>query len=302
MGDAFESYDKGLYRRYTFPQELDKAIHMLEGIVKGVAIDGVVTSEEVTFLKGWCDCYKEAASRHPFNELVPMIEDALRDGVFDEEEQKDILWFCENATTENAYFNAATSDIQRLQGILLGISADGVITEEELNGLSCWIEEHDHMKATWPYDEIDSLVTSVLADGRIDESEHKLLLGFFQEFLNKTPFLLLEKDFDEDLIRHGVCAACPEILFAGKLFCFTGRSEKSSRKELAELVRRLGGGAIPRVNKDVNYLVIGGEGNKSWAFSCYGRKVEQAIDLRKRGRTIQIVHEFDFWDAVEDMG
>ena len=52
----------------------------------------------------------------------------------------------------------------------------------------------------------------------------------------------------------------------------------------------------------LDYLVIGANGNECWAYSAYGRKVEQAIELRKSGSRLTIIHEFDFWDAVEDSG
>ena len=59
----------------------------------------------------------------------------------------------------------------------------------------------------------------------------------------------------------------------------------------------------PRVGwvaKQTEFLVISAKGNPCWAFSCYGRKVEKAVKLRKKGHAIVIVHESDFWDAVED--
>ena len=52
------------------------------------------------------------------------------------------------------------------------------------------------------------------------------------------------------------------------------------------------------VVKNTDFLIVGDEGNPCWAFSCYGRKVEKAIELRKSGSKIQIVHENDFWDCV----
>lgn len=137
-------------------------------------------------------------------------------------------------------------------------------------------------------------------DGKIDECEQKFLLDFCREFLRKSPNLLIESEIDENLIRHGVCSMCPDIQFTDRMFCFTGRSRNASRKVFADMVVRLGGQFSLRINNMVNYLVIGGEGNKAWAFSCYGRKVEQAVNLRKEGIPIQIVHEFDFWDAVEE--
>jgi hypothetical protein len=55
------------------------------------------------------------------------------------------------------------------------------------------------------------------------------------------------------------------------------------------------------VVKDTNYLVVGNKGNPCWVYSCYGRKVEKAVELRKAGHKIMIIHEDDFWDAVADL-
>lgn len=41
----------GITRR----QRIDRAIHTLEGILKGVAIDNVITPAEAKELKAWCD-------------------------------------------------------------------------------------------------------------------------------------------------------------------------------------------------------------------------------------------------------
>jgi hypothetical protein len=56
------------------------------------------------------------------------------------------------------------------------------------------------------------------------------------------------------------------------------------------------------VIKELDYLIVAAERNLCWAFSCYGRKVEAAMDLRKSGTRLTIVHENDFWDAVADHG
>ena len=44
MADDFSAYDAGTFRRYTSCQELDKALHTLAGILKGIAIAGGVPS------------------------------------------------------------------------------------------------------------------------------------------------------------------------------------------------------------------------------------------------------------------
>jgi hypothetical protein len=59
-----------------------------------------------------------------------------------------------------------------------------------------------------------------------------------------------------------------------------------------------GGWTHRNVTQDVTYVVVFDEGNPHWAFSCYGRKVEKAYTLRRKGHPISIVHEIDFWDAL----
>ena len=52
------------------------------------------------------------------------------------------------------------------------------------------------------------------------------------------------------------------------------------------------------MTQKTDYLIVGNEGNPCWAFSCYGRKVEKAVELRKKGSNIQIINEDDFWNAL----
>jgi tellurite resistance protein len=304
MSDVHEevaAYDAGAWKRFTRPQRVDKAIHMLEGIIKGVAADSKITKEEATCLQRWCSEHHDIRKKPPFDELLAKLDAALADGVLDEEEQKDILWFCRKLSTGNEYFDGVTSDLQRLQGMLIGIADDGVITKDELEQLAQWMEAHTDLKAAWPYDEIDSLLTAVLADGKIDPDEHKLLLEFCQEFLRKAPSVEHKQQVGDTLVVKGVCAVCPEITIKDHLFCFTGAATRP-RSKMARLVEDRGGSVVKNMRRDVDYLIVGGKGNKAWAFSCYGRKVEEAVHLRKAGHPVQIVHEFDFWDELEDTG
>lgn len=199
------------------------------------------------------------------------------------------------------FFDQITIDLQHLQAIVSGIASDCLINEAELRGLSDWIMEHDHLKSMWPYDEIESLVTAVLADQRISEQEHEILQEFFEQF---TP-LFDNRTIDDPWIKKngtlvGLCAVCPEIVFEDSVFCFTGSFSKHRRYELETLTLELGGMVAKNMSKKVNYLIIGSDGNPFWAYACYGRKVEQAVRLRKKGHHLQIIHENDFHDAVED--
>lgn len=294
--------DKGEYLKFTGPARLDKALHTLEGLLRGVAADGEITTAELKSVRQWIEQHRPIVNRHPFNEIIHFLDDVLADGVVDAEEAKDVLWLCDQLSTSNEYFAAVTSDLQRLQGLMAGIAADGKITVDELNMLSDWIDEHEGLKGFWPYDELETVILEVLRDKKIDAEEHSMLIALFNEFLSYGTHKSAAIPLDEMTEKlGGFCAVCPEITFQAKKFCFTGRSKRASRKELANKVEKFGGEFIPSVRNDLNYLVIGDGGNESWAFACYGRKVEAAITLRKRGLPIVIVHENDFWDAVADI-
>jgi len=196
-----------------------------------------------------------------------------------------------------------TADLQRLHAIMGGIVADAHISVDELRALSDWMTDHEHLKTCWPFDEVGSLITGVLADKQIDGKEHAMLHAFFAEFTA----LLDDRTITRAPVLHehvvvGLCAVDPEISFLDKGFCFTGASSRFTRAEFERLVQKLGGSAHPSPSKKVHYLVIGAEGNPCWAFACYGRKVEKAIELRKAGTRVVIVHELDFHDALADQG
>lgn len=293
--------DNAHYLRFTGPQRLDKAMHSLEGIVRGIAIDGVASNEELLVLAAWLKEHEDYETQHPFNEVLGRLRQMLDDGVLDEEERADILWLCAKFSTENEYFCAITSDMQRLHGIMAGIIADGRVTASELRGLRTWMGEHEHLKTCWPYDELESLITTVLRDGVVDEDEHKILCGFFADFAKLASHgkIKVPQNTEEYSVR-GVCVVTPEIEFSNRTFCFTGKSDRLTRKAIERQLKGVGGVFSRNVTKTIDYLIVGGDGNPCWAFACYGRKVESAVRLRKQGHRVLIIHEYDYWDAIED--
>lgn len=288
------------YFNFTGRSRIDKSINSLLGIIEGIAIDHEINSSEIDFLHLWLEDKIELRNRHPFNELIPVVEQALADRVLAEDEKNDIVWLCQRLTSTE-FYDQVTADLQRLHAVVGGVIADTNISQQELRGLSEWINDHDHLRGCWPYDEIGSLITTVLADRIIDEKEHEMLFRYFSEFIS----LLDSKTITSAPVSSGgsitgLCAVCPEVKFAEKTFAFTGASARYPRRRLTETVTRLGGNVASGPCKKVDYLVIGADGNPCWAFACYGRKVEKAVELRKSGVKIMIIHESDFHDAVLD--
>ncbi len=290
------------YFKFTSKSRIDKSVNSLLGLLEGVSVDEQITPGEVAVLRMWLSDHQDVAHKHPFDELTAAVTSAVSDGVLDDEERQDITWLCERLRSTE-FYDMVTADLQRLHALVGGIAADGEITVDEMRGLSNWLADHEQLKTCWPYDEIESLTTKVLADQRIDAGEHRLLMDFFTEFLA----LLDERTIVRPLVMEeagkpisALCAVGPAIAFPGSTFCFTGASARYKRAQFEQLVRDLGGKALPGVSSKLNYLVIGAEGNPCWSYACYGRKVEKAVELRKKGVRLVLLHENDFHDAVLD--
>jgi len=286
------------YYRFTGRARLEKAINSLIGLIEGIAIDGMINEKEVAYVEAWLNENRQLQYSHPFNELIPVVDAAIADGILTDDEKQNILWLCEKLKSAD-FFDAATADMQRLHGLMGGIAADGEINETELRGLADWLYEHEHLKTCWPYEEVESIITTVLRDKTILASRHELLLNFFAEFTAISESRTVATSH-KALSTPAVCAVCPDVTFEGKVFGFTGSSAKYSRDELREIVEGLGATFTNSISKKLDYLIIGADGNPCWAYACYGRKVEMAVALRKAGARILLVHEHDFHDAVAD--
>ncbi|MDO6389490.1 BRCT domain-containing protein [Pontibacter sp. BT731] len=299
-----DNYESLGYRQYTSLSEMDKAINSLKGILLGISMDNEVNDAELNELLLWCDKHKDLIKRNPFKNLIQTIYEAVSTRENRLELMEDIYWLCERyATDQNiAFYDLATADLQTLQGLCHGILSDGQIKDTEIKKLDQWLEQHEHLNTYYPYDEIYTLITSVLADGKIDDVERKRLMAYFAEFVKLTDEALTQKITTEisDIKIDGICTANPQVIFDGSQFCLTGLFSRGTRKELELEIRNLGGIINSDVTKKTNFLIVGDSGNPCYAFACYGRKVEKAIGLRKQGLKISLIHEFDFWDTIED--
>ena len=295
------------FMRFTKRQRIDTAIHTLTGLLHGIAIDESLNAEEIAEVLNWCKDYKDLKNREPFKELIGKLDEIMADGVITPDEQEDLLWVCKNLSPEGVFYDEITHEIQVLHGILHGILADGHISLEEATNLQKWIYENDHLKGSYPYDELESLLLAVLEDGKVDQEEEDMLRDFFEDFIQYSFKTRVRNESER--VRNGlekikslpsICASCPEIVFEDKTFVFTGASRRAKRTDIAEHIDRYGGKNRVKVSSATDFLVVGSGNNPCWTFSCYGRKVEKAVQLRKEGSNIVIVHESDFWDAIED--
>ncbi|MCG8313415.1 MAG: hypothetical protein MI976_09375 [Pseudomonadales bacterium] len=285
--------------QFASEKEVAAALNTLIGVMQGLDLDGHIESEEVEGLTGWVTLYQPYKDVHPFNELLPILERALADGRIDKYEKADILWLCNRLAKQSGYLDRVAASLQEMHGVLAGILLDGEVKEEEVFGLRKWLDRNRHLRSIWPYDEVDSLLESVLEDGEVSEEEVYLLQNFFSSFLGVTSDEnVSDADDDVPFSLTGICAAGPDIEFHNKQFCLTGEFSEIDHFKVISRLREQHAILVDEPDANTHYLVVGAGGNPCWAYACYGRKIEAAIELRKQGVPLMIIHEFDFNRAL----
>jgi len=291
------------YRILNNRQEADNAIHSLKGILLGMTIDGEINEHEIGELRQWASEHKNLINKNPFREFIISIEEMAQHNLPSKEALEDLYWLTQKYEGDNYYFNSLTSDLKILQGICHGILSDGKINDREIVELNKWLDYHEHLSTYYPYDEIKSLLVNVLSDGKIVEEEKKTLKAYFNQFikLHDTTTTNQIRDEISEVKISGLCTSNPIVSFHGKTFCITGVLKSGNRADIENDIKTLGGQIVDSITKNTDYLIIGDNGNPAWAYSCYGRKVEEAVLLRKEGHNIMLIHEFDFVDILDDV-
>ena len=302
MTNAIENYDSMYFRMYTGKSERDKAIATLKGILSGITLDGKVDNSEIEELTNWITINEHLEDTQPFRDIFFILRLLLEDGIIDDEEIEDLRWICKQFSEEGEFYDLVTLAIQELHGIFHGLLADNHLSDQEILSLKSWLGDNFLLKGTYPYDEICALISNALVDGKIDDFERNQITAFMGDFIDCSASFNINKPQLEDLKSkyniQGICAIDPHIEIDSKTFCFTGKSSRASRSEIERTIIDNHGIFNNNVVKTTEYLLVGDEGNPCWAFSCYGRKVEKAVELRKNGVNILIVHENDFWKTL----
>lgn len=284
-------------------KDLDRSIHLLEGILKGIAFDQRINEKEIDELNHWIGHHESFRRHYPYTVLIPLLSSVLADKIITEEEKQDILWFCDKVSTENYFYDLVYSDLQRLQGIIHGILSDKIIQDEEIVGLEDWLNDHQHLKNHYPYDELVSVIDTILEDKKVSTRERQLLERYFIEFINDE---LLASYSEKDLaaLRQkitigAVCAIDPTIEIKNKTFAITGQLSKSEKNRFIDTIKASGGHYSTSISDSVSYLIVCDSNALLWAFEPYGRKIDQALTLRAQGEALVIVQKKDFLKIIE---
>lgn len=190
----------------------------------------------------------------------------------------------------NAHRNLLKS-VESLLGICRGLLADNVLSPEEITFLDTWLRDNAEVASYWPGNVIARRVREVLADGVVTAEEADDLKGSLEQIIGGG--------LQQDGAASGLATRLPvdrvtAVEFPGRTFCLTGKFLYGSRKTCQTAVEQHGGVAIPRVTKELDYLVIGTLASRDWISTSYGRKIEAAVKNKQDGSPVRILAEEDW--------
>ncbi len=194
------------------------------------------------------------------------------------------------ARQKGAYSNDMRRSLGALLGIAQGVLCDQRLADEEMRFLDDWLNANTAIAASWPGDVVHARIQAVLADGVVTDAERTHLVQTLQQLIGGSLEELATSTHVTDLALDDV----QSVEFPEARFCLTGDFVFGPRNACNAATEKRGGVISPSVTQKLRYLVIGGLGSPEWKHGSFGLKIERAIQLKREGLPILIVHE-DRW-------
>jgi NAD-dependent DNA ligase len=180
------------------------------------------------------------------------------------------------------------NSINELLGILLGVAADGKITNDEFEALDKWLIDNSHISDKWPANILIERIKDFKTDGVVDEEEKHDLLESLKKITGQR--------FDETGDAHGAIAEVfsdeiSEFYHQDKKVCFTGKFVCGTRSVCEKSAREKGAIIAKSITTDLDVLILGTLASRDWRFTSHGRKIEKVLEYREKGREIIILSE-----------
>lgn len=178
--------------------------------------------------------------------------------------------------------------INTLYGLIMGITADHIVSDDEIHFLNLWLSDNEKYTNAFPLNVIKNRIEDILADNIITQEERE---DFYQ-----TLTQIIGGDYHESGSASGTSTSYgieepDSIIICGSSFCLTGAFISGSRDKCEQAIKRFGGIPAKSVTKNLDYLVIGTLASRDWIAESHGRKIEKAIYYKEKGHPVIIMAE-----------
>ncbi len=277
----------------------------LIGLCKGLIADGKIVQSEVESLYAWL------IDQETGNSLVEILRtrvgQMLKDETLDTSESEELtqlvhILLDDYSGGEESFGHGRIAIneldggyIPELLGLCRGLIADGKIAESETRALRTWLIDHEEtfnnpvakafrekLNSFWGQNAGDTDRTMQLLQLLSGLVGGKTEVG---ECLNATTLWLDDPP--------------PEVVFAGRKFCLTGKFFYGSRIQCEREIQTRQGICQKSPTRATDYLVIGSYAEGTWIQSAYGRKIEKAVTLRTQEFPIRIVSEGHWLESIK---
>ena len=278
-----------LTRAFSFSDQKDRALYGLKGILTGVVADKRLNEMELLFLDTWLKSQEFLSEDEDVLAILRLVGEILEDGEISPDELALMQSRVEQViSSKGADGSEEVGHIEELIGFLTGTASDGVLNDQEITGMSAWLDKNESVREVWPASVIVERLANILEDGVITDEEREDLLVTVRQVTgthtdDSGPSCEAPTEVWEDSVE--------EIKFAGSVFCLTGDFVTGDRDSVDTMLRCLGAETNSSVNKSVDYLVIGTLASRDWLYTSHGRKIEKALLIKREGCDIKIITE-----------
>lgn len=201
--------------------------------------------------------------------------------------------------TNDAFYNRVNGprlkvrQVDELIGIAKGITADGVVTNQELEYLVRWLVANREITNDPIVAALYQQIQTMVSDGVFTEEERGDLLDLLRDF-GSHPM-----EMGELMKSTAIPFAnpLPALMFSGKRYCFTGTFTYGKRDACESAVVERGS-LVGSLTKATDVLVVGQYATESWLHSAYGLKILKAKGMQDKGHHISIVPEVHWADNL----
>lgn len=192
-----------------------------------------------------------------------------------------------------AFRNDLTRSTGALIGIAQGLLCDGQLNDSEIRFLNEWLDQNESIASSWPGDVIHARIKESLSDGVINEVEREHLVDTLRQLVGGRLDELAETNHVSELALDRAA----QVQIQNSTFCLTGDFVFAPRSHCEAAIVARGGEVSKSITKKVTYVVVGGLGSSEWKHGSFGTKIEKAIEYKRQGLPLLIVHE-DQWAAA----
>ena len=257
---------------------LEQSLFELCGLIIGISLNDVVSSEEANELRCWLqehECYRNTPV---FEDIFSMFDHIFSQGGFTIADCSRTLQFL-SQYMKDRHLSARSQAENMIKGMTRGIAADKKIDMKEAVGLIENSRSFLDLKLDASYETLLRSVCEHLQDGSI-------LFGEQEELIKQCNYI------NDPTCKNQANSASFLSDLKGKVVVLTGEFSKGSRSDIKHELEDLGVIVAKGVTKKTDYVIQGSLGSEAYAHGNYGAKVLKAMKLG-----IPVLTENDIFNA-----